>query len=176
MTLEQFRQLPEGPPYFELIDGEVIMSAAPNLYHQEIVFNIAKILDADVRQHDLGKVLVSPVDVILGEDCFEPDVLYASRETLARVARPEALHGAPELLVEVLSESTYRRDLTRKRVKYAAAGVTEYWVVDPDERTLRHFIFAANQGEPVAVYAEGAVFESALFPGLRIAIADIFTT
>jgi Uma2 family endonuclease len=177
MTLGQFRELPEGPPHFELIDGELIMAPAPNLYHQEITFNIAYILRAFLRGGTTGKAFIAPLDVFLGEDCFEPDVVFVSAEKLGLIAQADGLHGAPDLVVEVLSESTYRRDLTRKRRKYAAAGVREYWIADPEEKSLRQYLFTGSDStseEPTSHHRDNAVFESPLFPGLRIELAEIF--
>lgn len=177
MTLGQFRELPEGPPHFELIDGELIMAPAPNLYHQEITGNIYLILRNWQRAGASGKVFIAPLDVFLGEDCFEPDVVFVSSEKLETIAQKDGLHGAPDLVVEVLSESSYRRDLTRKRRKYAAAGVREYWIADPEEKTLRQYLFAGADSaseEPTSHHREKAVFESPLFPGLRIELAEIF--
>ena len=175
MTLGQFRELPEGPPHFELIDGELIMAPAPNLYHQEITGNIYIILRNWQRAGYSGKVFIAPLDVFLGEDCFEPDVVFVSSERLEKIAQSDGLHGAPDLVVEVLSESSYRRDLTRKRRKYAAAGVREYWIADPEEKTLRQYLFRSSDSEePSAHHRENAIFESPLFPGLRIELAEIF--
>lgn len=177
MTLGQFRELPEGPPHFELIDGELIMAPAPNLYHQEITGNIYLLLRNWEKSHPSGKAFIAPLDVFLGEDCFEPDVVFVSAEKLRLIAQTDGLHGAPDLVVEVLSESTYRRDMTRKRRKYAAAGVREYWIADPEEKSLRQYLFAGSDStseEPTSHHRNNAVFESPLFPGLRIELAEIF--
>lgn len=177
MTLEQFCKLPEGPPHFELIDGELIMAPAPNLYHQEITGNIYLLLRNWEKSNPAGKAFIAPLDVFLDEDCFEPDAVFVSAEKLELIARTDGLHGAPDLVVEVLSESTYRRDLTRKRRKYAAAGVREYWIADPEEKSLRQYLFAGSDStceEPTSHYRDNAAFESPLFPGLRIELAEIF--
>jgi Uma2 family endonuclease len=116
----------------ELVWGVVREPAAPYCDHQSVVTRATVILDLHVREHDLGRVLVSPVDVVLDEGralVLQPDVVFVSRAR-AGIVRDQ-IWGAPDLVVEVLSPGTRRRDLTQKRQWYARYGVREYWIIDP---------------------------------------------
>src|SRR3990167_3661381 len=107
MTYEQYCLLPEDGKQYELIDGELFMTPAPKPKHQEIVLRLATELDGFVRKNGLGKVFISPVDVILEQHTvLEPDVLFIRQQRL-EIVKEEAIEGAPDLVVEVLSPSTF---------------------------------------------------------------------
>src|SRR3990172_11022780 len=114
MTYDQYCLLPEDGKQYELIDGELCMTPAPRPKHQEIVLRIAQELDGFVRKNGLGKVFVSPVDVLLDRHTVvQPDVLFISQSRVSIVGE-EAIEGAPDLVVEVLSPSTFYKDLRKK--------------------------------------------------------------
>src|SRR5437762_2722415 len=135
MSAEEFRQLPEGPPYFQLINGE--LAPSPRYWqHQKIVGNIFAILHEHVRKHQLGELVVAPSDVELGpRDVYEPDIYFVAKERVS-IFTEQGASGAPDLVIEVLSPSTARLDRGPKRDGYAAAGVKELWFVEPRERKI----------------------------------------
>lgn len=136
MTYEDFRRLPEGPPYYELIGGELFLSPAPTTRHQRIVRELSTALHSFARVHGLGEVFFAPVDVVLSdEDIVEPDILFVAKNRLD-IVQEDGVHGAPDFIVEVLSPSDPSRDRERKRDLYQARGVREYWIVDPQRRTI----------------------------------------
>jgi Uma2 family endonuclease len=103
--------------------------------HQQLVFRLAKLIDAWATAQAAGEVFVSPIDVVLGDDVVVPDILFVSAERQAIVG-PEQIEGAPDLVGEVLSLSTSQRDLRVKWNLYARSGVREYWVVNPEAATV----------------------------------------
>jgi Uma2 family endonuclease len=118
-----------------LIDGEHYVTPSPNLHHQRILGNLFAVIRAHLKAHPIGEVFFAPLDVVISDvDVVEPDLLYVSRERAAEVLIPQHVRGVPNLVVEVASKSTRRRDETVKRALYERAGVTEYWVVDRDRR------------------------------------------
>lgn len=127
LTRADLDALPEDGLRHELLDGAFVMTPNPGLQHQRAVVNLAVLM----RTLDLPpglEALVGPFDVALSTgDLLVPDVLIARVETLTT----KDLRGAPELVVEVLSPSTRRRDLGDKLTAYRDAGVPHYWVVDP---------------------------------------------
>ena len=134
-TLADFQALPEGPPYYELVGGQLIEMPSPTPTHQRIVTELARLMGNFVKKHDLGEVFVAPLDTHLtDEDAYQPDVLFISHERAAIIE--ERIEGAPDLVVEVLSPSTGYYDLTKKRRVYAETGAQEYWIVDPMEETI----------------------------------------
>ena len=141
MTADEFAALPEGPPYFQLVEGELYFMATLTGLHQDIVLNIAFWIKAHLRAHPgLGKVRVAPSDVRFDDsNVFEPDVYFVSRERSHILTIPGA-SGAPDLIVEVLSPSTVRLDREKKRRLYFHFGVREIWFVLPERRRLEVYM------------------------------------
>jgi Uma2 family endonuclease len=79
LTIEDYRALPEGGPRYQLVDGKLHMAPSPNLYHQEIVWNLSQILGRYIREHRIGRIYLAPCDVYLSEhDVVQPDLLFLS--------------------------------------------------------------------------------------------------
>lgn len=134
-TYADYAALPEGAPC-QLIDGDLVMIASPNMQHQRIIERLLRLMDAHVEENDFGEVFVSPVDVYLsGTSTLVPDLAFVAKERLGIVGT-QKVEGAPDLVVEVLSPPTGYYDLRKKKRLYAEAGVAEYWVVDPLEESV----------------------------------------
>ncbi len=127
LTEDDLAAMPDDGHRYELVDGVLLVTPAPNASHQTcVVAMIGLLLPACPPDQ---KVLVAPFDVRLSRfTVLQPDVLVTRREQLTEVR----LEGAPLLAVEVQSPSTRRIDLGTKRLAYEAAGVPAYWLVDPD--------------------------------------------
>ncbi len=174
MTAEEYYQLPEGPPHFQLIDGELFMSPSPNFFHQEVALNLASAIRQYLRRKPLGKVVIAPSDVEFDQDnVYQPDVFFIRSERLGIVDKHGA-KGAPDLVAEIISGSTGRLDLGPKKTVYAAKGVIEYWVVLPETREVEVYRFAENADVPVAKYAGTATLTTALLPGFELPLAELF--
>ncbi len=174
MTAEEYFQLPEGPPHFQLIDGDLYMSPSPRRYHQRISMHLSGLLYAFVEEHSIGELYAAPSDVQLADDTVvEPDLYFVSHAR-AHILTEQGTHGAPDLVVEILSPSTAKLDVGRKREIYAASGVTEMWVVVPEKRVIEVYRFAENAALPVATVAVGEVLRSPLFAGLDLKVVDVF--
>lgn len=140
---EMVTSLPETNQPVELWNGEIIMSPAPTPDHQEIVLNFAQRLKKFVTEAKLGKVYVSPVDVVLtAQRVVQPDVLYIAKSRLNIVK--EYIDGIPDLAMEVISEGSWQRDRIQKKALYEQFGVKEYWIVDAASQTIE--VFALNKG------------------------------
>lgn len=154
-TYEEYARLPQPSEArgtrFEVIDGDLYVTPSPSLRHQEIVTDLVTLLNVFVRSNRLGRVLGSPFDVIFAEgDYVEPDIMFV-RSGREDILTQRGIEGPPDLLVEVLSPSTAARDLRIKLDRYRLFGVAEYWVVDPDERTVRVWRLADGASEPVTL-------------------------
>jgi Uma2 family endonuclease len=131
LTRDDLDRMPDDGHRYELIDGSLIVTPGPLLRHQDVVLNLAVLLKAACPP-DL-KVVVAPVDVVIGEDTvMQPDVLVARREDF----NLRELPTAPLLAVEVFSPSTRRIDLMLKFSRLQEAGCESYWVIDPDTPEL----------------------------------------
>ena len=172
-TAAKYLRLPDDGKLYEVLNGELIMAAAPNLRHQEVAFNIAENLRAFVRAKKLGKVYIAPVDVVLGDDLAEPDVVFISVERKAIMGK-ERITGAPDLVVEVLSLSTSERDLRYKWDLYARSGVREYWVVNPASETVE-VLTLSKKAYKRHILAEGdEAVTSKVLEGLSLPVKQVF--
>jgi Uma2 family endonuclease len=178
-TYRDLVALPEDQLRHELIDGEHFVTPSPNTGHQEILKRLFRALDAHVERHHIGEVLFAPFDVKLSLfTVLVPDLVYFTTERFARVVNEKHATAAPDLVVEVLSPGTRRRDKGRKRAVYDREGVSEYWIVDPEARSItvlrRPGADAALTDVTVFALAKGETIESPLFPGLQIPLREVF--
>ena len=176
-TYRDYRNLPESErERFELLGGELVMVPAPVPYHQIVSRNLEQQLWDFVRRRQLGELLAAPCDVVLTEDVVvQPDLFFISKQR-TRIIGDEGVHGAPDLVVEILSPSTAERDRTFKRTLYAKYGVREYWLVDPDSQTIEVFILGARGYRQAGLYEADEKLKSPLLPGLEISLEEVFTT
>src|ERR1700761_1524574 len=119
MTASEFFSLPEGPPYFQLLGGDLYMARSPRRYHQKLIVRLVGILQAYLERHPIGEIYVAPSDVVFTPDTIlNPDIYFVSHER-AGILTEQGAEGAPDLVVEVLSPSTAKLDVGRKREVYA---------------------------------------------------------
>lgn len=175
MTAEEFAALPEGPPYFQLVEGELFFMASPVRQHQKILVALLGQLYNYLKAHPIGEVYVAPSDVELdSKNVFEPDIYYVSRER-AHILTRQGASGAPDLVVEILSPSTARLDLEKKRAVYLRAGVRELWFIWPSRAEVAvQWSEEWPDGESERVLRSGEVLATPILPGLEIAVAELF--
>ena len=176
LTYEDYVLFPDDGNRHEIIDGEHYVTAAPFVRHQRIVVRLTVSLGRFLEQHPLGELLVAPTDILLSpHDIVQPDLFFISNERSA-ITKDANIQGAPDLVIEILSDSTRRRDETLKRDRYERFGVLEYWIVDPQRRTVRVFrrsgpgFLAAQEFSAVA----GDLLATPLFVGLAVQVSEIF--
>lgn len=165
--------LPEDKRY-ELINGELYMPPAPGSFHQFILRNLGFLLWDFVRSNELGEVAFAPFDVILSdEDVVQPDLLFVSQER-RDIISDRGCEGPPDLVVEVLSPSTERRDRELKRKLYANYGIRELWLVDPESRTIEVLGLEADDFATRGVYPEDTSLSSPMISGLSLPVGQVF--
>jgi Uma2 family endonuclease len=177
LTYEDFVLFPDDGKRHELIDGEHFVTPAPNTKHQAIVVNLTGMIWTYLQQREIGRVLAAPFDVVFSDfDVVEPDLLYLSNARAEVVLTPKHAKGAPDLVVEIGSENTRKRDETNKRRLYERFGVNEYWVIDPEIDTIKVYRRAGDRYERVAELSleNGDVLTTPLLPGLDLPLAKIF--
>ena len=159
---------------YELLHGELVMAPAPREIHQYFLINLIIAIGAFVKKHKLGKVYSAPFDVVLSdENVVQPDLLFVSTAR-QHIITPDNIQGAPDLVVEILSPSTAERDRIVKSDLYAQHGVHEYWIVDPDARTITVFLLNEGEFEEVDTYSERETLTSPILAGFSIALDEIF--
>jgi len=173
LTYEDLQQMPEDGKRYEIIDGELQVSPSPRLRHQGTVLRFGVLLSrAEEAGH--GRAFTAPADVVLDEhNVVEPDVIFVSTARLHLLTEAN-VQGAPDVVVEVLSPATSKRDLGVKLQLYARFGVPHYWVADTDERTVRRFELRAGQYVEQPVLQAGDVLTCSLFPGIQADVAWLF--
>lgn len=160
---EDYLALPDEPRC-ELIYGRLYVSPSPNPRHQNVVLLLAQHLLRIARSTG-GIAFVAPLDVGLADHSMvQPDVIYLAAGSRGIIG--ERLEGAPDLVVEVLSPGTSRRDRGEKLALYAETGVKEYWIVDPGERQIE---FLVNEGGRfVVALPSGAEYRSRTLPEVTL--------
>ena len=172
LTYEDYARLPDDERY-EIIDGELYEMTAPTVRHQDILLNLGIILRPHVGETRLGKVYVSPIDVIFAEDAIvQPDLVFVA-ESRRHIIQDHAIVGTPDLVIEILSPSTAARDRNRKADLYARYGVAEYWMVDSETETV-HILRFGDAGYGPAEIVDSGALTTTLIPGLQVELADVF--
>ncbi len=163
-TYEDYLSLEEEKRY-EIIDGELFEMPAPSVRHQEISGRLYVKLFNHIVESSLGKVLYAPIDLVLSEkDLLQPDLVVVLKENLS-IVQERGIFGVPDLVVEIVSASSYKRDTEDKKKLYASYGVKEYWLVLPELRLIevltlqegeyRAFSFACERGKVCSKVVEG---------------------
>jgi Uma2 family endonuclease len=177
LTYDDFVRFPDDGQRHELIEGEHVVTPSPNTRHQRIAGTLHALIWNYLEVHPIGEVFIAPFDVVMSEfNVVEPDVLYLSNERAAAALTEAHVRGVPELVVEVMSKSTRRRDETAKRALYERMGVTEYWVVDPRGDTVRvHRHDGQGFTRPVELSGTaGDILQTPLLPGIEIRLERVF--
>ncbi|HEX9982452.1 MAG TPA: Uma2 family endonuclease [Thermoanaerobaculia bacterium] len=176
LTYDDLVHLPDDGRRYEIIDGELFVNAAPVPRHQRIVRILLGRLDRYFEEHGGGEVFPSPIDVVFDNaNIAQPD-LVVIRSDRANIVEEKNIKGAPNLCIEVLSDSTRRLDEIHKRKLYERSGVDEYWIVDPVLELVKVYRRTLSGYERVAEInvEEGGAITTPLFPDLSIDVSAVF--
>ena len=175
-TYDDYLLFPDDGRRHELIDGEHYMTPSPSERHQRISFNITHHIAAYFDQRPLGRLYAAPFDVVLSKtDVVQPDLLFVSAAK-SSILTAQNVQGAPDLVVEILSETTRRTDEIIKRKLYEHFGVQEYWIIDPELETIKVYRIAGQGYQRVAELSREAddTLATPLLPDLRLPLSKIF--
>jgi len=172
-TYEDYVLLPEDRRY-EVIDGELYLTPAPTPYHQLVKQRIEQHLLEHVQSSNLGVVLDAPCDVVLSRfDVLQPDIFFIAADRLS-IMGEKYISEAPDLVVEVLSPGTRKRDRVFKAKQYARFGVREMWIADPDRKTIEVLVNTEEGFRREAAYVGDDVLRSSILPGLEVPLSRVF--
>jgi Uma2 family endonuclease len=177
LTYDDFVHFPDDGMRHELIDGEHYVTPSPNITHQQILGNLYWLLRSYVERHPIGRVFMAPLDVLFSlSDVVAPDLLYISNERAPELLSEKNITGSPDLVIEIASNSTRKRDETIKRHLYESAAVREYWLVYPDREVIRLYRKGGDVFQRPLEFGgdAGDVLVTDLLPGLELALADVF--
>ncbi len=171
LTAEEFFKLYPEESRIELIEGEVYEMPAPSFLHQEVLFRLAIKVRNFCEHKQVGIVVIAPIDVVFSRDTvLQPDIVYVS--DLSKVK--DRIYGVPDLVVEVASPSTLKRDITDKMKIYEKYGVKEYWVVFPSEKTILVYQLTENGYELFSSAIEKGKVRSKILEGFEVNLEEVF--
>ncbi len=174
-TYDDYALLPDDGKRYEVIRGELYKSAAPRPLHQRVITRLAFFLEGYLQESKLGTVFVAPIDVILPDKLGEPvqpDIVVIRRESLPVVGELN-IQGAPDLVMEVLWPSNPSHDVRLKYEIYAEAGVPEYWIIDPRERTAEIHVLRDGSYRLLGSFGEDEVARSEVLAGFAVLVNGI---
>lgn len=157
----------------EFIQGEIVMHSPARLGHIQVSMNIYRLLADYVEVRGLGTTLCEKALCVFERNDYEPDVSYFSVKKSALFTPQQMKFPAPDLVVEVLSESTEARDRGVKFQDYQNGGVGEYWIVDPEAGSVEQYVSRAGRFEPAFRGAQG-VLASAVVSGFAVDVREFF--
>ena len=173
-SYEDLQHFPNDGNRYEIVDGELFVTPSPIPLHQRIIGNLFARLWEHVKQHRLGEVYLAPLDVVFTDiTALEPDVLFVCQARL-HIIGEKNLSGPPDLVVEVLSESSSRLDREIKPKQYALHGVPEFWRIDPWVKTVEVFRLHLGNYDLAASLGFGDTLISPLFPGLNLPVSSLW--
>ena len=176
LTIADLDAMPDDGNRYEIIEGELFVSCSPSLTHQRAFGNLFVPISNWLAQNPLGEVFATP-GVILSEfSGVIPDIVFVSNERRDEIASGERVLGAPDLIIEIVSPGSEneRRDRVAKRQLYGKYGVKEYWVVDPQQRTIEVYSLAGETLKLRSVLQEQDDLTSSLLPGFSCKVEDVF--
>lgn len=175
-TYEDYLLFPNDGKRHEIIDGDHFITPAPNTKHQRVSGYLFNALANFLKGRKSGEAFAAPYDVILSdEDIVEPDLLFVSAARAAIITEQD-IQGPPDLVVEILSNSTRKTDEVVKRKLYERYGVREYWIVDPELKTVKIYRLTDQGYVRAAEFAREAneTLSTPLLPGFQAPLAELF--
>ena len=173
-TYAKYAAIPDDGNRYEIVDGVLYMTPAPNLGHQGSVIRFSSFLFSHVELSGLGRVFPAPCDVELAPRIVvEPDVIVVLNAN-AGIMTPSRIIGAPDLVIEVASPGTAGFDRRTKQDAYASAGVPEYWIADPSARTVEVLQLAGSAYESLGIFEGDSTLLSHVLPELPVRVSQLF--
>lgn len=171
-TLADFEKIPEGPPFYEFDEGEIIELASPTFTHQKIIAEFTTEITLYRRKHRSGEYFET-VDVYLPDgNVFVPDFGFLSTPNVGLISpSDQKIHGAPDMVAEITSQNAHR-DRVRKFHVYHQNGVQWYWIVDQKTLAIEEYVWTPNGYELRSKAEAGAVFRPEAFPGMGLNLAE----
>jgi Uma2 family endonuclease len=174
LTIADVESMPEDGNRYELIEGELFVSRAPSLSHQDIVLRLLFAIQKYLELHPIGRVWPGPGVIFSDFSGVIPDVVFISNERLTEIASGDRVAGAPDLIIEVLSPGAENahRDRQAKRQLYRKYGVREYWLVDAQKRAIE--VYRSQRFRLAATRGVKDQLTSPILPGFECPVREIF--
>jgi Uma2 family endonuclease len=174
LTYDDYCLLPNDRNRYEVLDGELSVTPAPAIRHQTVLGNLYRFLANYIVANQLGNLFIAPTDLILAPaTVVQPDLIFIANDR-RHIVTERAIEGPPTLVIEILSPTTHRTDRVTKAQLYAKHNVSNYWLIDPDQRTLEAYELVIDHYDMTASARDVEVFAPSLFPGLSIQLSDVW--
>lgn len=174
LTYEDYLLFPPDRNRHELIGGDHYMTPSPVFKHQKISINLASILRDFVHSEKLGIILAAPMDVVLSDiDVVQPDIIYIANKNSGVITK-KCIKGAPDLVVEILSDASRKLDRILKKDLYARCGIPEYWIIDPEIEVFETYRLSEKGYKKTAEYERKDSFAPMLLKPLKIILDRVF--
>jgi Uma2 family endonuclease len=145
-TFREMELADNDPFIYELFEGEIMKRVAPSLMHQRISRKLLGKLDAFIEEKNLGEIFSAPVDLNLDEyNAFQPDLAFISNERSFLIEDGYYIHGAPDLVVEIISPGSIKKDRVIKKDLCERFAIREYWLVDPLNKSIEIYTMQADK-------------------------------
>ena len=172
LTYQDFILFPDNGKRHELIDGDHYMTPAPSVRHQAISRNIEYFFEKYFRKTKKGSIFDAPIDVYLSDyDIVEPDLIIISIKN-SSIIEEKYIKGPPDIIIEILSPSTKKNDLSLKKHLYEKHGVKEYWIVNPFINEITQYVLKDKAYVLSGTFTRSIT--SQLFPELEIDLHEVF--
>jgi Uma2 family endonuclease len=182
LTLADYLNLPTIMQRYDIIDGEMLMSAAPTWEHQDVIGNLYLALRPYLQENQRGRVVFAPCDIMIQRDPLrtrQPDlfIFLSGRDDvgdLATLRTQSVIQIAPDITIEIISQHETRRSRAEKVEDYHRIGVKECWLISPQAQTVEVLRLSPEGIRTVGIYGVGMRVRSELLEGLDLSIDNIF--
>lgn len=168
-----FYEIVEENKKMEFINGEIVFHSPVKLQHNRATGLIYKLLETFATKHKLGFVGIEKIMISLTRNDYEPDVCFFGNEKAKNFTGKQMKFPSPDLVVEVLSDSTAKADRETKFQDYAAHGVREYWIIDAEKETIEQYVLQDEDYE-LLLKAKDSAIESRVLPHFKILVRAVF--
>ena len=179
ITYNDFRymEIPDGDTsIYELINGNIVRRSSPHSIHQIVHFRLTILVGNYVLSKNLGQVMYAPMDVIFDdENAPQPDIFFIKKEREKIIELNGPVWGAPDLIVEIISEGTAKNDRIHKKALYERCGVAEYWIVDPATKSIEIYTLDNQRYILLDMFEIEGKMKSVLFSDLDLDVKDVFS-
>jgi len=161
----------------EFVNGEVLVHYPVKRQHWKITDLLSSLLSVYTPTKKLGSVGTEKVMIALTRNDYEPDLVFFSKEKSDAFTEDQVLFPAPDFVVEILSKRTATKDKGVKKQDYAAHGIREYWIVDPERKHIEQYLLFLphdKQYTPAKIFSMDEVIESRVIPGFIIPVRAVF--
>lgn len=172
---EEFYNLIHENVKAEFIAGEIVFHSPVRTAHWRLSARISNRLGPYVEAHGLGEMGVEKVMITLGRNDFEPDIVFFKKQVADTFQPDQKLFPVPQLVVEILSDSTRERDRGIKFREYALGGVEEYWIVDAERRVLEQYFNLGNSFDLVKAHLGSGQVQCRAVSGFVLDLRQVFT-